>query len=207
MINIPFWLLDLAKWLPIAVMIVATGISMYTDLKWRRILNKVTFATFFAGIAWSMFWILFYTVHLNAWSMTTLFSVLTDIGIVFAIGFGSFYIMYMMGGMGAGDVKLLGALSLWVFPWHSIFAMAMGETEQMWAPWQSVVWLVALIAIAGGLFAIYYIRKAKLGREAIQYVKMGGKVQLDLLDHEKTYIPYGVPIAIGTLAFILFIWL
>lgn len=207
MIYIPFWLMDLAIWIPVVALLVATGISTYTDIKWRKILNKVTFTTFFAGLAWNVAWILIFILYMGMDPATVILGTLIDIAIMFAIAFGIFYVMYMMGGMGAGDVKLVGALSLWIYPWKAEVSAIVGELTEAWISWQLVIWLVALIAVAGGIFAIYYIRKAKLGKEALQYVKMGGQVKLDLVDQQKTYIPYGVPIAVGTLAFILFIWL
>lgn len=213
MIYIPEWLPNFLKnisiWVPVAVMLISTGISVYTDIKWRKILNKVTFTTFILGIAWNIGWILFYGLYIQDYTIGIAIGIFVELAIMFGIMFGSFYLMYMMGGIGAGDVKLMGALSMWIFPWGQAPStdFKFNIKSAMWLPWQSSIWLVSLIAISGGLFALYYVRKAKLGKQAIQYVKMGGRVDMELINQEKTYIPYGVPIAIGTLAYIIFIWI
>ncbi len=77
-----------------------TAIAAFTDWKSRRIPNKLTLPMFFLG------WV--YQLGFNG------FSGLGDAGIGFLIGFGTLFVLWMIGGGGGGDVKLMGALSVWL---------------------------------------------------------------------------------------------
>ena len=77
-----------------------TAVAAYTDWKSRRIPNKLTLPRFFLG------WI--YQLGFNG------LSGLGDGAIGFLIGFGTLFILWLIGGGGGGDVKLMGALSVWL---------------------------------------------------------------------------------------------
>jgi len=57
--------------------------------------------------------------------------------------FGLFALAFAMGAMGGGDVKLLGALALWL-------------------PWQAVVALLFVTSVAGGVLTIAFLIARKL---------------------------------------------
>lgn len=77
-----------------------TLIAAITDYRSRRIPNKLTVPYFVAGLV--------YQAAFNQWSG------LADAGLAFALGFGGLFILWMIGGGGGGDVKLIGALSVWL---------------------------------------------------------------------------------------------
>lgn len=89
-----------------------------------------------------------------------------DVAIQLGIGlavFGLFTLAFMAGQMGGGDVKMLGALALW-FPWEPLLSLLM------------------IMAIAGGVLTLIIIVERKLKRKTGQ-----------------PEIPYGVAIAFAGL--------
>jgi len=71
-----------------------------SDLKSQRIPNWLTLCGLVAGIAWQVG-----------------FHGLPGLGHAaagFAIGFGTFFMLWMTGGSGGGDVKLMGAIGVWL---------------------------------------------------------------------------------------------
>jgi prepilin peptidase CpaA len=62
-----------------------------------------------------------------------------------AVGFGLMLPLYIFAGMGAGDVKAVGALGAWLTPWHSLslfcyMIMAGGIVALGVLIWQGVLW-------------------------------------------------------------------
>ncbi|MGM0881730.1 MAG: A24 family peptidase [Bacillota bacterium] len=96
-----------------AVLLIVVAICVVTDLKSRKIYNKVIFPTLVFAFA----------LHavVDGWS-GTLHALLG-----FAVGLSILLIPYLMGGMGAGDVKLLaviGAIKGAGFVWNASIYMA-----------------------------------------------------------------------------------
>ncbi|UYZ21249.1 prepilin peptidase [Mesobacillus jeotgali] len=154
-------------------------ICVITDLRERKIYNKVLLPFLLAGLV------------LN--SVTGGIAGLTSALAGTAVGFSILLIPYLLGGMGAGDVKLLavvGGLKGAVF----------------------VLTAAVYMALAGGIIAliILFFRKGAINRLKQIGMFLGGlrsgmKVPLGL-DKEalNTTYPYGVAIAIGALAAIVF---
>lgn len=65
---------------------------------------------------------------------------------VAALVFGAFAIAFALGGMGGGDVKLLGALALWL-------------------PWQAVIYLLVIMSLAGGVLTLAMVIRQRLARK------------------------------------------
>jgi prepilin peptidase CpaA len=84
----------------IAAVMVFTAITAVIDLRTRRIPNMVNLPFFIAG--------LIYRPVFEGWPG------LQDALLGFAVGFGTLFLLWMIGGGGGGDAKLLGALSVWL---------------------------------------------------------------------------------------------
>lgn len=154
-------------------------ISCISDIKSRRILNVVTLPAILIGI-------LFYTITLGYDGF--LFS-----GKGFLVGLGVLLIPYLLGGMGAGDVKLMaaiGALTGKTFTFHAfIFTGIIG----------GIIALVLIIKSKGFMnsiksffFSIFFL-KSNLGTMVVNQKK-----------NESITFPYGVAIVLGTVCAYLF---
>ena len=94
--------LSVAQSIFLAAVVLFTLATTWTDLRTRRILNSMTPPRFIAGRVWQL--------SFHGWA--GLWSGLCG----FALGFGVLFVLWMVGSAGGGDVKLLGALSVWLGP-------------------------------------------------------------------------------------------
>ena len=160
----------------VAVLAVAVGACAY-DLLRRRVPNALTFGA--AAVAVALHGIL------SGWG-----------GVAFsaagwATGIALFLPFYALGGMGAGDVKLLGAIGAWLGPMGAIWTGLYG-------------------AIAGGVLALAVALWKGYARTALKNV--GAMLRLwsvagvhpieglTLADARSVRLPYALPLAVGTLA-------
>ena len=83
-----------------------TASAAIVDFRSKRIPNKLTLPFFGAG--------LLYQLAFNGMGAGIASPGLIDSAAAFAAGFGMLWILWMIGGGGGGDVKLMGALSVWL---------------------------------------------------------------------------------------------
>ncbi len=88
------------SWGIAAAAVVVTSAAAVTDFRCRRIPNWLTLSTFLLGLLFRL--------------GTGGGAGLLDAGLGFAAGFGTLFILWVCGGGGAGDVKLMGALGVWL---------------------------------------------------------------------------------------------
>ena len=86
-------LVDASIWVPILVL-GFVAIAVCTDLRSRRIPNWLTVSAFLGALAF----------HLAVTGWTGLASSMCG----FATGFGTLFVLFLIGGGGGGDVKLMG---------------------------------------------------------------------------------------------------
>jgi prepilin peptidase CpaA len=167
--------MGLLFWLTLAVL----GISVTYDLRFRRIPNWVTFPAMVVGVGY----------HTFTGGLQGLF--LSIGGLL--VGFGVLVVFYMLGGMGAGDVKLMAAIGALLGPKDVLFA-------------------ALYTAIIGGMYAVILIvaqgrNRSALGRFALMakgLVSTGHLTYIAKDENEKTTpLCYGIAIAVGTLAVLL----
>ncbi len=151
-------------WLHILVNILLTVILMaaaVSDIKSRRIPNPLVMSMLLLFVVWSA-----------ATGIKEMPGALLAGGIAFAVG----VVMYSLGKLGAGDVKLFAALSLFAGMGHLLI-------------------LALATAISGGVVALVQI--ALQPRRAAASLALGQKIQVTTGG-----VPYGVAIAIGGLFFL-----
>ena len=123
-------------------------LASYTDLKWGKIFNWYTIPGIFLGFAAN-----FFEGHLifqKFWNPLILQSLLG-----FFVGFGVFFLLYLTGGFGAGDMKLAGAIGaimglsfcLEALVYTSLVGAAMGISALIWHGklWQGIQRSVKLL--------------------------------------------------------------
>lgn len=159
------------------VPLVVVGTAAAVDIRTRRIPNFLTFggalaAFVFHGIAGG-------------------FPALGQSALGWLVGVGLLLPIFLLGGMGAGDVKLLGAVGAWLGPngalWSGVFSIIAGGV------------LGFLLAVAHG-----YLRTAfgNLRRLLTSWFLSGVKPLpgLTIADAPGPRLAYGAAIAAGTLA-------
>lgn len=146
------------------ILAIPVVVAAVYDFRFRLIPNRLTAPTLVLGITLSTVW------HGASGLLQSV------LGIV--VGLALLWIPFAMGGMGAGDVKLLAAMGAWLGPWN--------------------VFQVALLgAIVGAVMAIYTAYKKKILYAAVSGLFAKGQ------SRSGESVPYGVALAAG----LLFFWL
>ena len=152
----------------------------YMDVKYRRIPNKMVLVTLIGGIALNT---IFGGMH----------GLLVSLG-GFALAFGITLLFHTFGTMGAGDVKLFGAIG-------AISGISL------------VIPTLLLVALTGGALAIIKmiysgrVRTTMLGVLQFFYGLLPGQTvpRFDIPEDRNHTLPYAVPICFGSLVtFLLF---
>lgn len=153
---------------------IALIISLITDIQKRKILNIVTLPSILFG--------LIYYTSMDGWN-GLLFS-----GKGLLIGFGFLLIPYLLGGMGAGDVKLMAAIGALTGVTFTFYAFI-------------------YTAIIGGIISFFLILRRKGGWDLIKslfyiipFIK--GNLGSFIINEDKESsisFPYGVAIVLGTI--------
>ncbi|WP_100400296.1 A24 family peptidase [Bacillus sp. FJAT-44742] len=150
-------------------LILVLVICVATDIKSRKIYNKVIYPSLLAAFI--------YHLAAGGWEG------LSHSFIGFLIGMGLLFIPYALGGMGAGDVKLLGligALKGGTFVFHSFLYIALAG---------AVMALAVIFFRKGVLKSLFYtLASRKSGVSLTEGISIGSL---------KATYPYGVPIAAG----------
>jgi prepilin peptidase CpaA len=170
-------------WLTLAE-VVALGVCLVAcvfDVRTRRIPNALTFGAAAAGLVF----------HL---AMGGIMGGLLSAG-GWLLGVALFFPLFALRGMGAGDVKLVGALGAWL-----------GVSK--------AIWVVLGSAIAGGVMGLAYALAIGYAKTAFWNIvgllaywrAVGLKPAPDLtLDRPDTpRLPYALPITVGTVVAVWF---
>ncbi len=144
------------------------------DLRTRRIPNYLTFGAALLGLS--------YNLVFFGWDG------LAEGFLGLLLGFGFLILPYVMGGMGAGDVKALAALGAWLGP-------------------KGTLYLFVYMGLAGGLLALGLLiwkghlwRTIKRGWNSLlnRFIVQGSCVTVAAPPAQKIQgVPYGVAIALG----------
>ena len=163
------------KYLLVCAVLVATA-GAASDVRNARIPNCLTYSGLVAA--------LFSRAVLMGWS--GLESGMMGV----AVAGGIFFVLFLLGGMGGGDVKLMAAVAAWA-----------GSGQ--------VVALLWAAAIAGGILAVVYVVFGRRVRRTVlnTFELIGHHLTSGLQPHPSlnvrepgsTRVPYGVAIAIGTM--------
>jgi prepilin peptidase CpaA len=150
------------------------GVACWFDVRTRRIPNRLTVPAAALGLAAAT------VAHGSPGALSSV------VGLLF--GMLLFFPLFALKGLGAGDVKLMGALGAWV-----------GATL--------VLGVAFYTTLAGGLLALALIVKHRYGSQAVRNLwlllthwRVSGLRPLDALTLETAKgpkLPYALPIAVG----------
>lgn len=159
--------------------------AAFTDLRYRRIPNKMTMPMFLAGLV--------FQIAFNGWSGdgTLAGAGLKSALLAFLIGFGTLFVLWMIGGGGGGDVKLMGALSVWLGFGLTLRVLIVSTAVVLFATMAVMVWSVFILGP----------RKAKS-----KYLATGKdkpKVETVAQKQQRRIMAYAIPVALATWSVIL----
>jgi prepilin peptidase CpaA len=148
---------------------------------WKlKVPNWVTFPMVFSGWAFS--------AYMFGWEGLVASLIGTAVGLALLLP------LYAIGGMGAGDVKLLAGVGAWVWGWVTLYAFCFS-------------------AVIGGLIAVgMVVYHRKIRHHTGQFMAILTEIwvvrdpnQLSAMAAERKstmmLLPYGIPIAIGTITY------
>ena len=169
-----------------AVLLVLAVVAAIYDLRYRRIPNWLVLTGLLLGIAINSFLFEWAGLKLSLTGM--------------AVGFGIYFPLYLLRGMGAGDVKLMAAIGAIVG----------------WADWLGIFFLTAIV---GGIAAVALLASRKQlasGFANVGYLLLllltfrapyARKEELDVTSQKAVKLPHGVMIAWGCLLFLAAAWI
>lgn len=167
------------------------GAAVY-DVRYRRIPNWLTVGGVLIGLALNTF--------LSGWPGQGTFLYQGWPGLRFsllglAVGFGAYFVLYALRAMGAGDVKLMGAVGAMV-------------------GWENWFGIFLITAVIGGAMALILVIAKKRAMKTffnvgviLNEMKSGrpaylAKEELDVKNPKALGLPHGAVIAVGTLFFL-----
>ena len=168
--------LPVSEIIVIVCMAVFTAVAAVIDLRTRRIPNKLTVPVFLAGIVFQIGCMIFANRFGSVWLA------IADLLKAFAVGFGVLFVLWMIGGGGGGDVKLMGALSVWLGFDRTLAVLAMSTAVVLF-----------------GTLAIMVIKIARRGLErARSQLANQGQAGSAGKAPQRRIMTYAFPVAIAT---------
>lgn len=167
--------LSLASWILVVVVGLFTAIAAIWDYRQHRIPNNLTLPVFFAG------WV--YQAVFHGWP---------GIGNAaggFLVGFGVLFVLWIVGGGGGGDVKLMGALSVWLGYRLTLLVLISSTATVIVGTTVIVLWSVFTKGVRG--MKTEYLAKAKTA---------DGKPKAETSDDKKRrrIMAYAIPVCVAT---------
>lgn len=171
--------MNLAYWhTTCAILIPGVLLASWIDYAQRRVPNWLNAALILIGFA--------VQAAFFGWSgMSTGF-----LGML--VGFGVLIVPWMMHGMGAGDVKLMAAIGVWLGPLLTLYSFALGAVI-------GGVTAVVMILSTGRLrmaCANFNVIMAKVSNPQTVFSDVGSAKSFGVTSQ---LLPYGVPLTAGTL--------
>jgi len=170
---------------PVIVVLVAALVAAATDIWKFKVYNVLTLPLLVSGLLYHAF---------RAELADSLLGVL--------FGFAALIVLYIIGGMGAGDVKLMAAVGAWLGMPLTFYVFIASSLAAGVYSIGLVVWTGQVGETAVNL-QILWLRLASVGR----YLGSEDKVESEVRrsDRRKRIIPFAAMVAIGLVATLIWI--
>lgn len=161
--------LTIAQIVFLVAVLTFTVIAAISDVRTRKIPNKMTVPMCIAGLVY----------QLAFFQLNGLWAALAG----FAAGFGIFFVLWMIGTAGGGDVKLMGALGPWMGGMLTLKVM-----------------FVSLIFVTVGTFGIvvWSVLSNGLRRTKTQYLKTKTSAETSGERQKRRVMAFAAPVALAT---------
>ncbi|NQV24571.1 MAG: prepilin peptidase [Rhodopirellula sp.] len=164
-------------------------VAAWIDGKELKVPNWITFPMAITGLAWHT-----YSGGMGEWDDGGFCGSLAALG----MGLACLLPIYAVGGMGAGDVKLMAGMGAWLASWH--------HTGQAFVVSVFVGAFMAIIMILrSGKLAHHYANFHVIINE---WLTIRNPRELSAIAAERKptmhLLPYGIPICIGSIAYFLY---
>ena len=170
-----------------------TAAAALCDVRTRRIPNRLTVPVFVLGLV--------YQIVFNGWSGAESSSGIAEAGLknallAFAMGFGTLFVLWLIGGGGGGDVKLMGALSVWLGFQPTLLVMMASTVFVLVGTLAVMGW--SLISKTPSKTTAKFIATSKPTKPEMQPVRETVEER-----QNRRIMAYGVPVALATWAVVL----
>jgi prepilin peptidase CpaA len=173
---------------PLAVVLFAAVIAAVTDIWKFRVYNALTLPLIASGLLFHV----------------TVGQGIGDSLLGMLFGFGTLVVLYLVGGMGAGDVKLMAGVGAWLGMKLTFYVFIASSIS-------AGIYAVVLMILGGRLIEtvvnlqILVHRMATLGK----YLGSDDRVEAEVIrpDRRRRIIPFGAMVAVGVVATLLYLQL
>jgi prepilin peptidase CpaA len=170
---------------PLIIVLLGALIAAVTDVWKFRVYNALTIPLLVSGLAY------------HVWGGDIGDSVLGML-----LGFSVLIVLHIVGGVGAGDVKLMAAVGAWLGTQHTLYVFIASSLA-------AGLYALLLVAINGGLaralvnLQILIYRLMNIGR----YLGADDRMEADLsrADRRTRVIPFGAMVAVGLVATLVYL--
>lgn len=183
--------MSLSHMLFVSIVGAFVAVAAVSDLRTRRLPNWLTVPAFAAGLV--------------AHTVMNGFSGLGFALLGFCTGFGILLVLWLIGGGGGGDVKLMGALGAWL---GSSLTVAVFFTSTLLTVGATAVILMAgMIGRGYGYVHRRYMRPADPRRSGKHKQPVDIEEARVAARTKRRLMPYAVPVAFGTWAVLALAWM
>lgn len=165
----------------VGVVVTFTTVAAVLDWRTRRIPNWLTVPVCVAGLIANL-------LFRGWWE-----GLQTSVG-GFAVGFGLLLVLWLFGGGGGGDVKMMGAVGAWLGAWMTVLVFLASAV--------ATVVLVCAVMIYRGITSRGSPEKGR--KKASRKERSAGRQQDPM--RLGRIMPYAVPVAVGVWAVLLHAW-
>jgi len=180
--------METARIIQILAVVVFTFVAAVWDTRTKKIPNRLTVPAFCLALAY----------HAVAGFATAGFAGMGE-RLLFALagfgtGFGILLVLFLIGGGGAGDVKMMGALGAWLGAYDTLFVFLVSALLALFGSG-----LILTVEVLSKNFG--YVRRRYFQRRADEQGSLSeerSKTNATRNRERRRIMPYGVPVALAT---------